>query len=157
MAGRKPKPREVQIAEGRHLKNPGRFVDEVPETLSTEPQMPEHLDDRAQAEWQRLEEIMRAGGTWSATYQTAIEIYCETYSNYRRALDLVRATGQALRQTAADGQVEIKRNPYSVELHKYKEETIKLMTELGITPSSRSRVKLPGGADADDPMMRLLA
>ena len=116
--GRKPKAREIQLAEGRHEKNPKRYNTEIPETSVDEPVLPEHLDEVAQREWHRMEGLFRAANMWSSTYQASLEMYCETYSNYRRALELVRVSGQALRKQLSDGTWEIKRNPYSVELHK---------------------------------------
>ena len=158
MRGPKPKAREVQLAEGRDQKNPHRFRNEVPKTLEREPAMPEHFDEQAQEAWQFLKELLTGAKMWSATYQVTIEMYCETYSNYRRALHLVKITGQALRTESKDGSPEIKRNPYSVELHRYKDELLKLSAEFGLTPSSRSRISLESGSlDSDNPLVRLMA
>ena len=158
MKGRKPKPREVQIAEGRHLKNPQRFKDEVPATSPDEPTMPAHLKGYAAAAWDDIEVVMRAASLWSVTYQVTIELYCETYANYRLALERVEQTGQAIVTQDKDGQPNVRRNPFSVELHKYKEETMKLLTELGLTPSSRSRVTItPEDAATNNPWLRRLA
>ncbi len=155
--GRKPKAREVQIAEGRHLKNPKRYATEIPETSSDDPVMPEHLDDTAKQEWERVEVLFRAAGMWTSTYQATLELYCETYSNYRRALELVRVSGQALRTQQDDGSWEIKRNPYSVELHKYKEELLRQLSEMGMTPSSRSRVVVADGqSESADPILKMI-
>ena len=157
MKGRKPKAREIQILEGRDKKNPSRFANDVPQTIEHEPQMPEHFDDQATAAWNTLREILTASKMWSATYQVTLVLYCETYSNYRRAVELVRISGQALRTQAEDGSIELKRNPYSVELHRYKDELIKLSSEFGLTPSSRSRISLERSTEGDDDFLSLLA
>jgi P27 family predicted phage terminase small subunit len=157
MKGRKPKAREVQLLEGRDKKNPSRFANDVPQTVDHEPQMPEHFDDQAKEAWNNLREILSASGMWTATYQVTLELYCETYSNYRRAVELVRISGQALRTQAEDGSIELKRNPYSVELHRYKDELIKLSAEFGLTPSSRSRIALDRNEDTDSDFLSLLA
>lgn len=140
MRGPKPKPIEIKLAEGAHLKNPKRFKNEPPATSSTEPVMPDDLSAAARQEWGRQETLMRAAGMWSATYQVTIELYCETYASYLNAREQVRKSGIAIMQRDKNGNVQVKRNPFSVELHKYKEETLKLLTELGMTPSSRNRV-----------------
>ena len=156
--GRKPKPREVQIAEGRHLKDPQRFKNEVPKTSSEEPTKPEHLTETAAAEWDRVQQLMKAAGLWSATYQTTLELYCETYASYRHAFEKVKQTGAALITKDKNGEPVVRRNPFSVELHKYQDELLKLLTELGLTPSSRSRVSMPdGNGQSDDPFLKLLA
>ena len=157
MQGRKPKAREIQILEGRDKKNPARFKDEVPQTVKREPEMPAHFDEHATEAWTKLREIMVASAMWSASYQVTLELYCETYSNYRRAVELVRISGQALRSTNPDGSIELKRNPYSVELHRYKEELIRLSAEFGLTPSSRSRISLENNTEDNDDFLSLLA
>ena len=156
--GRKPKAMEVKIKEGAHLANPQRFKKEVPKTMGEVPIMPEHFSGLAVEEWERIEKVMRSAGLWSATYQVTIELYVESYSNYRTSLKAVKDLGHAIKAgTAADGTPLYRRNPVSVELHKYKEETIKLLTELGLTPSARSRVVLPGEDDTDNPWLGVLA
>ena len=156
--GRKPKAREIQLAEGRHLKNPQRFKNEVPATSPDEPALPLHLKGQAAAAWESLEAVLRAAGLWSASYQVTIELYCETYANYRTALERVQQTGQALVTKNKDGTPDIRRNPFRVELHRYKEELIKISAEFGLTPSSRSRIMLQEGSlDPDNPLLRLMA
>jgi len=155
--GRKPKPREVQVAEGRHLKNPKRFENEIPDRSEHEPVKPDHITGFAAEEWERVEQLMRAANLWSASYQVTIEIYCETYSNYRLALERVNQTGQAIVQSDKAGKPVVTRNPFSVELHKYKEEVLRLLTELGLTPSSRARVQMPKEDGGDDTFLSILA
>lgn len=157
MKGRKPKPREIQIAEGRHLKNPQRFKDEVPATSTDEPTMPAHLEGMAAEAWDNIEKVMRTAGLWSATYQVTVELYCETYANYREAVTMVKKFHQAFTFQDKDGHLQTRRNAHSVELHKYKEETLKLLTELGLTPSSRSRIALQKDIDDKDDFLQLLA
>jgi len=70
-----------------------------------------------------------------------MEAYCVTYSGYRQALTSVTKTGQVLVLKSDGGKsVEVRRNPYSVELHKYMDRLTKLLAEMGLTPSARSRV-----------------
>ena len=156
MKGRKPKPIEVKMAEGAHLKNPQRFRDKKPKASEHEPVMPSDLTPQAAKEWERIEQLMRAAGMWSATYQTTIELYCETYASYLHAREQVRKSGIAIIQEDKDGNVQVKRNPFSVELHKYKQETLQLLTELGMTPSSRGRVSAKPEDKGDDPLLGLV-
>jgi P27 family predicted phage terminase small subunit len=155
--GRKPKPREVQIAEGRHLKNPQRFKDEPPPTSPDEPAMPSHFEGLEVDAWQSIEQVLRAAGLWSATYQVTLELYCETYANYREAVANVKKFRQASAFKDKDGNLQTRRNAYSVELHKYKDEVLKLLTEMGLTPSSRARVAMGKEKNGDDDFLSLLA
>ena len=56
-----------------------------------------------------------------------------------------------------DGNLQTRRNAYSVELHKYKDEVLKLLTEMGLTPSSRARIALQRDTDDHDDFLQLLA
>jgi P27 family predicted phage terminase small subunit len=60
-------------------------------------------------------------------------------------------------QKTKDG-TDIKRNPFSVELHKYRDEMNKLLPELGLTPASRSKVSANDPDDGkDDPFASIMA
>ena len=155
--GRKPKPREVQIAEGRHLKNPQRFKNEPPPTSPDDPVMPDRFEGIEVEAWQSIEQVLRAAGLWSATYQVTLELYCETYANYRQAVANVKKFKQASAFVDKDGNLQTRRNAYSVELHKYKDEVLKLLTEMGLTPSSRARIALQRDTDDHDDFLQLLA
>ncbi len=83
-----------------------------------------------------------------------LEIYCVTYSGYRQALDSVNKRGQVLVLNKGGKQLEVRRNPYCVELHKHIDRLAKLMAEMGLTASSRLRVAAAG--DGDDELLEYL-
>jgi len=80
--------------------------------------------------------------------------FCDAWSGYMQALLLVRETGLAIESVTSKGTALI-RNPYSVELHKYADRIKALLAEMGLTPSSRSRVTATPKAE-DDPFAEWL-
>ena len=151
MKGRKPKPREIAMAEGAHIKNPQRYRNTPPPTASQEPQIPEHFQGVAKEEWEAMEALMRPAGMWSATYSATVEMYCEATARYHEARAKVEELGLAIETESG-----VKRNPFAVELHKAKEQRMKLLVELGMTPSSRGRVSAKPEDKGDDPLLGLV-
>lgn len=151
MKGRKPKPREIAIAEGAHLKNPQRYRDKPPPTASHEPKMPADFQGVAREEWEAMRDLMKPAGMWSATYQATISMYCDATARYHEAQLKVAELGLAI-----ETENGVKRNPFAVELHKAKEQRMKLLVELGMTPSSRNRVSAKPEDKGDDPLLGLV-
>lgn len=147
--GRKRKPTAAKVRNGSAAKDPGRINKLEPAALSDEPTCPDHLDDVGRATWHRTCDVMRRMGYLSASYQDALDIYAETYSNYRQALEAVEKYGQVLVSKDKNGNLLVRRNPFSVELHKYHDELMKILQEFGLTPSSKTRVSGDGPKELD--------
>ena len=94
--------------------------------------------------WRALCEALEALGILSTVDAQALQIYCECYSGYREALEKVREFGMVLN---IDGKP--RRNPYMAEVHQHRAEIMRMQSEFGLTPSSRSRLVVPG---ADKPL-----
>lgn len=139
--GRKRKPTALKLLHGDDRVNPGRINENEPEAIPECAECPRHLDATAKREWAFMVEVLQAMGMFSKSYRAALELYCESYSNYRIALAAVEKYGQVLVTKKPDGTIDVRRNPFSVEVHKYKEECKTLLTEFGLTPSSKSRVE----------------
>lgn len=74
-----------------------------------------------------------------------------------KARESIKKTGLVLIQKTENG-TEVKRNPFCVELHKYRDQMNKLLPELGLTPASRGKVSaLDLGDDkAEDPFIKIM-
>ena len=157
--GIKPQTTASRIATGQAKKNPQRVNQHEPKAPEGAPLKPLHLDSHASLAWDHVVSIFDEMGMLSRADGTLIELYAVTYSGYRQALESVVKTGQVLvlrrDDTNGTGAVEVRRNPYSVELHKYMDRLGKLLGEMGLTPSSRSRVAVVKKED-DDPFMEWL-
>jgi P27 family predicted phage terminase small subunit len=82
---------------------------------------------------------MKRNGICSSDLREIMIAYCTAYGGWMLARKAVLKTGIVLVQKTDDG-IDAKRNPFSVELHKYREEMNRLLPELGLTPSARARM-----------------
>ena len=121
-----------------------------PQPVEGMPDMPEHLTGVAAEKWRHLAELLTDMNVITTADKDMMELYCVTYAAYREALANVAKTGQVLVTREDHGkQVEVKRNPFSTEFHRYADRMAKLLVEMGLTPSSRTRVTANPKADED--------
>ena len=157
--GRRPLAQEIHHAQGTFRQNPQRENKQAPKPILGYPQPPESVQSmpKAAAKWVHLCGILEELNMLATCDVDLIEAYCITYAMYRDALANVTRTGQVLMNKNAKGVVEVRRSPFSVELHKYMDRLTKILPEFGLTPASRSRVHTVDQKDEEDPFDELLA
>jgi P27 family predicted phage terminase small subunit len=145
MRGRKPKPTVLKVLEG----NPGkrRINDREPEAPAGIPDCPDYLDDEARDEWQRTGEVLRDMGLLSLADRTALAAYCTAYSRWVQAEAAVKKYGTIVK--SPDKGFPMK-SPYLTIADQAMESMRKFMVEFGLTPSSRSRIKVPDAGQEGD-------
>ena len=145
MRGRKPKPTVLKVLEG----NPGkrRINDREPTAPAGLPDCPDYLDDVARDEWQRTGEVLRDMGLLSLADRTALAAYCTAYSRWVQAEAAVKKYGTIVK--SPDKGFPMK-SPYLTIADQAMESMRKFMVEFGLTPSSRSRIKVPDAGQAGD-------
>jgi P27 family predicted phage terminase small subunit len=148
--GRKPIPTARKIASGAAAKDPKRINRREPKPLEGAPKRPTHFDRVASAMWRRLVSLFDEMGMLNQADGDMMAAYCDNESAYRQALLAVRKTGQVL-----GSGTKLTRNPHSVELHKYADRKLKMLAEMGLTPSSRTKVMANPKAE-DDPFAEWL-
>jgi len=149
MRGRKPKPTQQKRLEG----NPGRRAlnDREPELPPAGPDfdaVPAELaaDAVAAEEWARSIPMLRERKVITSGDRGALVALCLQWSIYCEATDKRRALGMIVK--APSGYPIV--NPYIGVANRALASLTKLWAELGLTPSSRSRVKTietPGEGD----------
>lgn len=145
MRGRKPKPTALKTLEGNPGKRPlnAREPHAPPEV----PDCPEHLDDIARAEWFRTAKVLIDMGLLTLADRSALAAYCVAYSRWVHAEEQVKKYGTIVKSPAKGFPMK---SPYLTVADQAMEAMRKLMVEAGLTPSSRSRIKLPEGTGAVD-------
>jgi P27 family predicted phage terminase small subunit len=120
--------------------------------MPEEPEMPADLDKEARQEWKRLVPILLAAGVLTDMDSGVLANYCRAHSTRLRA-------ELQMRRESENGEPELAltmrtgrryRNPLQAEIDRQTEIMNRLAAELGMTPSSRSRVYTnfyPGGID----------
>jgi P27 family predicted phage terminase small subunit len=146
--GRPPKPTALKVITG----NPGKrkLNKREPKPDPRMPAAPEHLDVRARREWNRLSKELHSIGVLTIVDRDVLADYCQLRSEYLEALDDIREHG---RYQISQNGIEIDR-PAFATVKKLPMQLNRLAGELGITPSSRSRVHAAGvDDDAGDDLL----
>ncbi len=152
--GRKPLPSSIKIMRGSDKQHPERMNRSEPTVPNDSPICPPHVvDEIAKAEWVRMCDTLQEMGMLSSAWQQALEIYVNSYAKWRKAVEMVDKIGLATVTKNGKGETVIVRNPFSSEAHRYGDECFRLLTEFGLTPSSKTRVSK---ADASDDLMDFL-
>jgi P27 family predicted phage terminase small subunit len=139
--GPRPQSKQTRELTGQAAVHPERVNKLEPTPPPGAPDKPTHLDQIGSEAWDHVVALFAEMGMLNKADGVLIEIYASCYSSYRSALAMVAKTGQVLLVREEDGKrVEVKRNPYSVELHKYRDALCRMLAEMGMTPSGRSRV-----------------
>jgi len=139
MRGRKPKPTETKKTNG--TRNSRINFSEPDFTNDKNKTAPAHLGKIARQEWNRLYPELSGKGVLKITDRSILELYCESYQDYRDAKKILdrkasktfRTPNGSMQQLA---EVSIKRNAMTL--------CLKYASELGITPSSRSKISGEG-------------
>lgn len=138
--GRRPIAQEIKKVNGAYVKNPNRFNANAPIADGNMPDMPADFNEDEKQKWLELICILDNNGILSSDTAEILTAYCTAYGGWMAARRLVHKTGIVLLQKDADGKVEVKKNPYSAELHKYRDAMNRLLPELGLTPASRQKL-----------------
>lgn len=151
MRGRKPKPTLLKILDG----NPGKRPLNESEPIAPDgtPDCPDWLDEEAKAEWARIVPELMAMGLLSRIDRPALAAYCTAWSRWVHAEAQVRKFGPIVKSPVREFPMK---SPYLTIADQALEIMRKMMVEFGLTPSSRSRIRVPGGGEQADEFERFL-
>lgn len=143
MRGRKPLPTSVKLLRG----NPGKRAlnHSEPQPRRSLPRAPRWLDNDAKMEWRRTSKLLHEMGVLTQIDRNALAVYCECYSTWKQARE--QLANEGLTMTGAKGQ-PIK-NPLLTIIEKAREQMKQYAAEFGMTPSSRSRLKVNEKSEED--------
>lgn len=133
--GRKPIPTAIKILKGTARK------DRIAGTISAPaaiPDCPECLEGTAREEWHRLARQMFELGTLTLLDRSVLMGYCLAYARLIEAQKKVAELGQVIK---SPNGYPVK-NPYLSNVHEEMRQMRAYAAELGLTPSSRSRVNV---------------
>lgn len=138
-----PKPTLLKIAEGNRGKRK-LDPDSEPSPPSGAPEKPEHLEGLASVEWDRMIAIIDSMGILAKTDGQMIELYCMEYETYRQCKKDLRANGSLYQDisTGEDSPTKLLSHPAVIIMDKAGKTMARILAEFGLSPSSRSRVKV---------------
>ncbi len=105
-------------------------------SLSALPRCPAHLDTVAHKEWRRLATPLFEAGILTLTDRAALAAYCQAYARWVEAEERLRETPALLK--TPNGHVQ--QSPWLTVANKQMELMARFMSELGLTPSARTRL-----------------
>jgi P27 family predicted phage terminase small subunit len=146
--GPKPKPTVQRRLAGNPGKRPYNLEEPIPPAAGPDFDVPPpELAGNVAAcrEWERLAPILRVTRHVTEADRCALVALCLEWSRYLEATEHVRTKGLVI---AAPSGYPIQ-NPYLPIMTKALQGCMKLWPELGLTPSSRSRVKTPDPGTGD--------
>lgn len=135
MRGRKPVPTALRLVTGNPGKRP--FNPHEPKPPIAIPSCPAHLSPSAKSEWKRLARTLHQLGVISELDRAALAAYCQAYGRWVEAERKLKETPSLLRTPAG----YVQPSPWLGIANKNLEMMHKFMSELGLSPVSRTRVK----------------
>ncbi|MEM7131188.1 MAG: phage terminase small subunit P27 family [Chloroflexota bacterium] len=156
MAGRPPKPSNVTKLHGNPSKR--KLNDAEPKPKVKIPSAPKILQGEARKEWRRISKELHALGLLTDIDRAALTMYCQAWGRWMQAEEALAETFEN-----DDGEIRLK-NPLvattdrgyehtsawlQVSTQAYKQMK-QLLTEFGMTPSARSRIRVEMPKEEDD-------
>lgn len=150
MAGRRPKPTALKTLQG----NPGKRALNKDEPKPTGiPTCPDHLDKIAKAEWKRISRELLSIGLLTAVDRSALAAYCSAFSRWAKAEKELQNKPAVVKAPSGYPMP----NPYIGIANSALDLMRKFLTEFGMTPASRSRIRVEPAAGDADPFAAFMA
>lgn len=137
-----PTPTSLKLLRGNPGKRPINHDEPQPESFAAEP--PEFLNAEGIAEWNRLVPILMQMKVLTAADYGALANLCKAHSVMLEAFREVAANGLVL-----DSPQGVKPNPAVKIAHDAMETENRLMQQFGLTPASRSKVRVEKSGPAN--------
>jgi P27 family predicted phage terminase small subunit len=150
MAGRKPLPTHLKLVKG--TARPHRINQAEPKPAVAVPEPPAHLDERARARFSAMAEMLARHGVMTELDAAALARYAVVWCRWIEAEAEVKRRGPVVKTEAGN----IIQNPFLSVANKCLLQMAQIESEFGMTPSSRSRIRMAKPADQADPFEEYL-
>ena len=143
-----PKPTHLKLLQGNPGKRPINDKEPQPEKKIRVPTAPQHLNAVAKKHWRKTAKQLHECGLLTGIDEIALSMYCDAYAKWVDAKDNIEKYG-AVVKTKNGFPVQ---SPYFAIANKAFDQMKGMLTEFGMTPSSRSKVTVdkPGEGDGMD-------
>jgi P27 family predicted phage terminase small subunit len=148
--GSRPLPTKLKFVRGTLRK--GRTNTREPVLPVEIPRCPAHLSREAKREWKRVSVELADCGLLTRIDRAALALYCEAWGRWIEAEKALRTYGVMVKAPSGFPM----QSPYLAIANKAMEQIRALLSEFGMSPSSRTRVHAVDVADDDDPLEQLL-
>lgn len=142
-------PTKLKVLHGE--RRASRLNRAEPQPRPNRPVRPVSLSKPAATVWRRVMRDFGDTGVLTAVDADALRAYCEAVARYEHAARMLEESGPLVRGARRG---ELVKNP----LHQIVRDNADLMRqfarELGLTPSARTGLRVPGTPDEGDPLSR---
>lgn len=150
MAGRKPLPTHLKLVKG--TARPHRLNKDEPKPTVAVPEPPSHLDERARAKFGVMAEMLARHGVMTELDAGALSRYVVVWCRWVDAEAEIKRRGPVVKTEGRN----IIQNPFLAVANKCLLQMAQLESEFGLTPSSRSRIRMAEPAETVDPFEEFL-
>lgn len=116
------------------------------------PKPPTLRDKHARAAWSRLIRILSAAGLMTEGDRDVCALFCDAWSQYLEMRTIVARDG-SISQTDAGNLIL---HPAAIQEGRLRKDCLRLLIELGLTPSARAKVAAMD-TNVHDPFMALIS
>jgi len=141
MRGRRPKPSRLKVLTGNPGKRPLNMNEPVPNP--TVPECPPELGPVAQREWNRLVGELAALRLITNLDRAALAAYCAAYALWAEATEAIQKYGAMVKSPSGYPM----QSPYVAIVNRQTEIMMRIASEFGFTPASRSRISTPARSE----------
>jgi P27 family predicted phage terminase small subunit len=140
MRGRRPKPTRLKLLTGNPGKRPMNENEPRPEAAV--PKCPPELSPLARQEWDRLVGELATLRMLTNLDRAALAAYCGAYALWAEAMEAIQKYGAMIKSP----QGFPIQSPYLAIANRQAEIMMRIASEFGFTPASRSRISAPSSA-----------
>lgn len=137
MRGRRPVPTRIKVLTGNPGKRPMNENEPRPEPAI--PDCPPQLGPVAREEWNRLTAELAHLRIVTALDRSALATYCHAYGLWAEAADAIQKYGTMVKSPTGYPI----QSPYVSIANRQAEIMMRIASEFGFTPASRSRISAP--------------
>lgn len=138
MRGRKPKPTAIKERDNSFARHPERRNHDEPQPKIGRPQKPQivAMCEIASAEWDSITQELEDMRVLTEADRANLTIYCTNFAEWVKLQKHVRENGYS----TMNDKGNVSQTPEAVQVHRYADRCLKILIEIGMTPSSRSRM-----------------
>jgi P27 family predicted phage terminase small subunit len=137
MRGRRPKPTRLKVLTGNPGKRPLNATEPRPDPAV--PDCPPELGETARREWNRLVGELVALRMVTNLDRAALAAYCGAYALWAEATEAIQKYGSMIKSPSGYPV----QSPYLAIANRQAEIMMRIASEFGFTPASRSRIATP--------------
>jgi P27 family predicted phage terminase small subunit len=137
MRGRRPKPTRMKVLTGNPGKRPLNEHEPRPDPVV--PDCPAELGLAAQREWARLVGKLSSLNMVTELDRAALATYCGAYALWAEATEAIQKFGTMVKSPTGYPM----QSPYISIVNRQAELMMRIASEFGFTPASRSRISTP--------------